>query len=111
MVESDAAKRIKAICGKDIKAIILESSAVRHAYSKQAHNLEKDDLLHVVDVINSATTIEPAGTHQDNDVLRFKKDIDGDIVFVEEVRAKHNGQLALVTCYRTKKAGRDPTHT
>jgi hypothetical protein len=111
-VMPEARQRIKAICGKDVKAIILESSAVRHAYSKKNHNLEDNDLTHIIEVINTATGIELSDkSHQDNIVLTFKKDINGELDFVEEVRMKHNGQLALVTCYRPKKAGRDPTHT
>jgi hypothetical protein len=111
-VVPETAKRIKNLCGKDATAIILDSSAVRHAYSKKNHNLENDDLLHLVDAINTASVIEVSDKkHQDNDVLIFKKDINGEIDFVEELRMKHNGQLALITCYRLKKAGRDPTHT
>jgi hypothetical protein len=111
-VTREIAGKIKDLCGKDVKAIILESSSVRHAHSKKNHNLEDDDLLHIVSVINNPTDIELSDkSHQDNVVLTFKKDINGEIDFVEEVRAKHNGQLALVTCYRPKKAGRDLTHT
>jgi hypothetical protein len=74
--------------------------------------LEDNDLLHIVEVINTTTDIELSDkSHQDNIVLTFKKDANGELNFVEEVRIKHNGQLALVTCYRPKKAGRDLTHT
>jgi hypothetical protein len=112
LVAPESAARIKAICGKDVKVIILESGAVRHAYSKQYHNLEEDDLLHIVDVINTSVDITLSErSHQDSIVLTFRKDIGGEIDFVEELRIKHNGQLALVTCYRPKKAGRDLTHT
>jgi hypothetical protein len=111
-VAPDAAKRIKIICGIDVKAIILESNAVRHVYGKPSHNLEEDDLLHIADVINTSTDIGLSErSHQGSVVLTFKKDIRGEIDFVEEVRVKHNGQLALVTCYRPRKAGRGPTHT
>ena len=83
-----------------------------HAFSKKNHNLENDDLLHLVDTINSTSTIELSDKkHQGNDVLIFRKNINGEIDFVVELRMKHNGQLALITCYRLKKAGRDLTHT
>jgi len=109
-VGPEAQKRIRAVCGKDVTAIILESSAVRHAYSKEYHHLENDDLLHIAEVINNPIDIELSDKrHQDNEVLTFKGEINGEIDFVEEVRVKHNGQLALVTCYRPKKAGRGPT--
>jgi hypothetical protein len=111
-VDPEIAGRIKKLCGKDVKAIILEGNAIRHAYGKKNHNLEDSDLLHIVNVINNPADIELSDkSHQGNAVLTFKKDINGEIDFVEEVRVKHNGQLALVTCYRPKKAGRGPTHT
>jgi hypothetical protein len=98
------AKRIKDICGKKVDKIMLESGAVRHSYSKDYHLLENDDILHYVDVINTATDIKPSGKkHLNNEVITFTKDINGKILFAVEVRIKHGGWLSLITCYRLHK--------
>jgi hypothetical protein len=107
MVESDAARRIKAVCGAEVSKIMLESGAVRHSYNKAHHNLEDTDLEFAVAVINNpATIIELSGQkHRDSEVVTFKGNINGEIYFLEAVRPKHDGWLSLVTCYRPKKAG------
>ncbi|GHV73121.1 hypothetical protein AGMMS49940_04230 [Spirochaetia bacterium] len=106
-VESAAAMRIKAVCGEDVTSIMLESSSIRHSHGKIHHNLEDDDLLHLVDTINSATDIKLSPKKSENNkVLEFKKNINGEITFVEEVRINHGGWLSLVTCYRLKKQRR-----
>jgi hypothetical protein len=56
-------------------------------------------------VINTATDIKYSPIHhQNNKCLEFTQDIDGNIIFVVEVRIKFGGWLALVTCYRRKKS-------
>jgi hypothetical protein len=107
MVEPEAAKRIKAVCGAGVSKIMLESGAVRHSYNKTHHNLEDNDLEYAVAVINNPTvTIGLSNQkHRDSEVLTFKGNINGEIYFLEAVRPKHDGWLSLVTCYRPKKAG------
>ncbi|GHV93751.1 hypothetical protein AGMMS50293_00710 [Spirochaetia bacterium] len=106
-VRPEAAKRIKDICGITVTKIMADSGAIRHSYERTYHNLEQDDIFHIADVINTAMDIElSTDTNQNNQVLYFRKDINGMLTFVEEVRAKHDGWLALVTCYRKRKAGR-----
>ncbi|GHV38097.1 hypothetical protein AGMMS49546_07790 [Spirochaetia bacterium] len=100
----EASERIKTICGKNVLRVMLESEGVRHSYKKAEHNLKDDDLLYIVDIINTATEICLSGTtHQNNQCLEISKDIDEKITFVMEVRIKYGGWLALVTCYRHKK--------
>jgi hypothetical protein len=112
LVESGTAKRIKAICGKDISKIMVESGAIRHSYCKKHHKLEKDDILHAVEIINNAASIEPSGTkHRDSEVLIFKGNNNGEICFLEAIRPKHDGWLSLVTCYRPQKAGQGSNAT
>jgi len=83
---------------------MLESEAVRHSFNKASHNLKNDDLLKIVEVVNTATDIKLSDTtHQNNECLEFTKDIGGNITFVVEVRVKYGGWLALATCYRQKK--------
>jgi hypothetical protein len=53
-----AALRIEAVCHKKVEKIMLESGAVRHAYSKDSHLLENDDILLFVDVVNTAIDIQ-----------------------------------------------------
>jgi hypothetical protein len=66
-------------------------------------------LLNVVEVINTATDISISNKkHKSNDVLVFKKDIDGEITFLAEVHEK-NGYLLVFNAWRQKKARRDAT--
>jgi len=103
-VTPDATQRIEAVCGKKVKYIMLESGAIRHSYSKDYHLLEKDDIFHYVDVVNTATDIQFSGRkHLSNDVITFTKDINGKILFAVEVQVKHDGWLSLITCYRLHK--------
>ena len=106
IVETNAVQRIEAACGKKVGKIMLESGAIRHAYKKTNHNLKNEDLLHIVDAINTATDIEvSAKKHQNNKCLEICKDIDGKITFIMEVRIQYGGWLALVTCYRQNRGG------
>jgi len=83
---------------------MLESGAIRHSYSKEYHLLEKDDIFHYVDVVNTADDIRLSGKkHLNNDVITFTKDINGQILFAAEVRVNHGGWLSLITCYRLHK--------
>jgi hypothetical protein len=103
-IEPDAAERIKAVCGENVSNIMLESEGIRHSLNKVSHNLHEGDLLHIRDVINTATDIRlSTATHQNNKCLEITKDLGGNITFVVEVRVKFGGWLALVTCYRQKK--------
>jgi hypothetical protein len=63
-VKPDAAGRIRAVCGKTVSKIMVESDTIWHSY----------------------------------------KDINGVLIFAEEVRVNFGGWLTLVTCYRQKKA-------
>ncbi|GHV76019.1 hypothetical protein AGMMS49942_08400 [Spirochaetia bacterium] len=102
-VEHDAANRIKAVCGKDVSNIMLESEGVRHSYKRADHNLQDDDLLHIVEIINTAVEIKLSVTsHQNNDCIEISKNIGGKITLVLELRIHYGGWLALVTCYRYK---------
>jgi hypothetical protein len=107
VVEPQAVARIQAVCGKTVSKIMVESDSIWHSYKKLAHNLEPDDIFRIVEVINTATDIQPAEKkNQNNEVIKFSKDIDGLITFVEEIRINFDGWLALVTCYRLKKIRR-----
>jgi len=99
-----AAQRIETVCNKKVEKIMLESGAVRHAFKKANHKLKDDDLLHIVDIINSATDIHISELkHQNNECLEISYNISGKIILILEVRIHYGGWLALVTCYRTKK--------
>ena len=103
-VTPSMAASIRGLCGKTVSKIMVESDAVWHSCKKSAHNLEPDDIFHLVEVINTADNIQKSGKgSQNNEVLKFSKDINGLITFVEEVRVNFDGWLALVTCYRQKK--------
>ena len=99
-----AAQRIEAVCNKKVEKIMLESGAVRHAYKKANHKLKDDDLLHIVEIINSATDIQVSDEmHQNNGCLEISYNLGGKIILILEVRIHYGGWLSLVTCYRTKK--------
>jgi len=103
-ITADAQNRIEAVCGRKVKDIDTDRSGVIHALKKADHNLETEDLLLAVDVINTSTDIALSpDKNQNNDVLMFKKDIDGDITFLTEVRAG-NGYLLVFNAWRQKKA-------
>ncbi|MDR1231087.1 MAG: hypothetical protein LBK61_06780 [Spirochaetaceae bacterium] len=73
---------------------------------KAAHNLEADDLLHAVDVINNSQDIELSPLkHQKNPVLIFRKDINGELTVLTEVRNK-NGYLLVFDAWRKKRRRR-----
>ncbi|TYT77821.1 PBECR3 domain-containing polyvalent protein [Treponema phagedenis] len=102
-VSSEAQKRIKEVTGLDAKSIILDSNSVRHVMNKEAHNLELEDLKYMQEVINDPSSIKLSERkHRYNPVIEFRKDINGEITFVEEFRS-NRGQLELVTCYRKKR--------
>jgi len=103
LVNDKTKERIKDITGLDVKSIIVESDALRHSLNKEEHNLGIKDIRHMETVINNADDIQLSHKkHSHNAVIKFSKDINGEITFVEEFRIKR-GQLALVTCYRKKK--------
>jgi hypothetical protein len=102
-IEPTAAKKIAEICGKTVSRVMVDSDAVWHAWKKKHHNLLDDDFLHFLDAVNAADSMEVSTKmHQDNQVLLFKKDINGIIVFLAEVREKNNW-LAFMDCWRLKK--------
>jgi hypothetical protein len=104
IVTPAAAQRIEITCGEKVGKIMLESGAIRHSYSKDYHMLEKDDVLHYVDVVNTAADIRLSEKkHLSNKVITFTKDINGKILFAVEVRVKHGGWLSMITCYRLHK--------
>ena len=103
-VAPEAARRVKAACGKSVSKIMIDNGQIRHAHRKTNHNLEDDDVLHIVDVINTSTDItlsERKFLH--NEALLFVKDISGDITFLIQVRAEYGGWLAFADCWRRKK--------
>jgi hypothetical protein len=99
---------VKEKSGANVDYISTDSSSIVHAYSKPWHNLEADDMLLAVNVINTSNNINlsPRG-HQNNKVLEFKKDIDGGITFMAEVRVK-KGKLMIFDCWRKKKVRQRP---
>jgi hypothetical protein len=108
VVSSLAQTKLKQIAGRTANKIMISSSSIFHVYKKESHNLLFDDILHIVDVINNADTIDLSTdkSKHKNDVFLFKKDINGTITFVIELRiskAYPDGWLDLVTCYRQKK--------
>jgi hypothetical protein len=105
-INEDAQKRIETAYGEKVslKNINIDNYSIHHAVTNLNHNLEPEDLLLAADVINSATDITKSDVkHQDSDVLVFKKDIDGEITFLTEVRVK-NGYLLVFDAWRQKKA-------
>jgi hypothetical protein len=111
-VKPDSAKKIKELINIDVINIITNSNSIWHAYRKKEHNLEPDDFLYAVDVINTATDVSPSSKkHKDNNVLIFKKDINGgEITFLAEVRVSRNA-LLIMNCYRQRKSRQDPNAT
>jgi hypothetical protein len=108
IIGKDAQKRIEQKCGAKVSEIHIDNSGIIHAMCKPQHNLEPDDLLHAIDVINTANDISLSEKkHKSNDVLIFKQEIDGNITFLTEVHVK-NGYLLVFDAWRQKKARRDP---
>ena len=108
VVAPDARERIEQKCGAKISEIHIDNSGIIHAMTQAHHNLEPDDLFHAVDVINTTTDIcLSSKRHKSNDVLVFKKDMDGEITFLTEVHVKNN-YLLVFNAWRLAKARRDP---
>jgi hypothetical protein len=104
IVTHEAHQRIKNVCGKIMSNIMLESGTVRHAVNKPSHNLRENDLLLVSEIINTAKDIRLSEkTNQNNECLEFRKDLDGEITLVVEVRVNFGDWLCPVTIYRKKK--------
>ena len=107
-IGGEAQERIERKCGARVSEIHIDNSGVIHAMAQAHHNLEPDDLLHAADAINTTSDICLSDRkHKCNDVLIFKKDINGDITFLAEVHVK-NGYLLVFDAWRQKKARRDP---
>jgi hypothetical protein len=108
-ISETAQARLKDKFGFNIPEVDTDNSSVIHAMQKAAHNLEPDDLLHAVDVINTSEDITLSEEeHQNNKVLEFKKDINGELTILAEVHAK-GGYLLVFNAWRKKKALRHTT--
>jgi hypothetical protein len=106
LVSENTKKLLDNKFGFDIQDIDIDKDGVIHAMDKPTHNLEPDDLLHAADVINTSQdiTLSPE-KHQNNQVLIFKKDIDGELTVLVEFRKK-NGYLLVFDAWRKQKARR-----
>ncbi|GHV75004.1 hypothetical protein AGMMS49940_23060 [Spirochaetia bacterium] len=103
-ITPDASHRIERVSGKNMRKIMIDNGQIRHAYRKASHNIEPGDIFHIREVINTATDIsmsEKEFLH--SPALIFKKDLDGEITFLVQVRAEHGGWLAFADCWRQKK--------
>jgi transcription elongation factor len=108
-ISDEAQKRLESVCGLKSSKIDIDNSGIIHAIKKAEHNLQPDDLLNAVEVINTATDISISKKkHKTNDVLVFKKDIDGEITFLAEIHEK-NDYLLVFNAWRQEKARRDAT--
>ena len=108
-ISAEAQKRIKSICGSKITGIDIDNSSIIHAMKKAEHNLEPDDLQNTVEIINTSVEISLSDKkHKSNDVLVFKKDINGEMTILAEVHKK-NDYLLIFNAWRQKKARRDAT--
>jgi len=111
IISEEAKNRIECECGIRISEIHIDNSSVIHALAQPHHNLDPDDLLHAVDVINSADDIcLSEKKHKSCDVIIFRKNINGEITFLTEVHGK-NDFLMIFNAWRLKKARRDPDAT
>jgi hypothetical protein len=106
VVSDTTQQKLKNDFGFTIKNVNIDNDGIIHAMDKAAHNLEADDLLYVVDVINGSQDIERSPLkHQNNPVLIFKKDIDGELTVLAEVRNK-NGYLLVFNAWRKNRRRR-----
>jgi hypothetical protein len=111
IISNDAQKRIAQKYGAKVTEIHIDNYSIVHAMDKPGHNLEPDDLLYAVNVINSSKDISLSDKkHLSNDVLIFKKDMNGEITFLTEVHVKNN-YLLVFDAWRQKKARRCPNAT
>jgi len=111
IIGEDAQKRIEEKCNSKVSKIHIDNYSIIHAMDKPSHNLEPDDLLHAVDVINNSREISLSNIkHLSNDVLIFKKDINGEIIFLTEVHVK-NDYLLVFDAWHQKMARRYPNAT
>jgi len=105
-INDDAQLRIENVCGNKIAKINIDNNGIIHALTKENHNLEPEDLLYAVNVINTTNDITISDKkHQDCDVLIFKKDIDGEIIFLTEAHIK-NDYLLVFNAWRQKRLRR-----
>ena len=105
---TDAQERIEQKCGVIVSEIHIDNYSIIHAMTQAHHNLDPGDLLHAVDVINTSTEIDISyKQHLSNDVLLFKKNIDGEITFLTEIHVKR-AYLLVFNAWRQKKARRYP---
>ena len=103
-VSTVVAPRIEAATGKSMTRIMIDNGQIRHAYKKISHNLEADDIFHILDVINNPDNITPSDREfLHSPALIFEKDIGGNITFLVQVRVEHGGWLAFADCWRKNK--------
>ena len=104
VVAPDAAERVKAVSGKTVSKIMIDNGQIRHDYKKASHNLEPDDVFHIIDVINTATNITLSEKEfLESPALIFEKDLGGNVTFLVQVRSAFGGWLAFADCWRQKK--------
>jgi hypothetical protein len=109
VISENAQKYIENKFGARFNKIKIDNSGVFHAKKKVVHNLEPDDLLLAVDAINNSDAVELSeAIHASCKVLKFKKNIDGEITFLAEMHER-NESLLVFDAWRKKKARRHAT--
>jgi hypothetical protein len=109
IVSENAKKQIGEKTRATVRYINIDNEGIIHAMRKAAHNLEPDDLLYAVDVINTSRDISLSlEKHLKNDVLIFKKDVNGELTVLAEVHTKEK-YLLVFDAWRKQKARRPAT--
>jgi len=92
---------------KNVSNIGIDNHGIIHS-SQKKHNLEPDDLLKAVDIINNADEIKMSNRkHQQNEVISFIKDINGNIELLAEIHESKDF-LMVFDVWRKNKVRRRP---
>jgi hypothetical protein len=114
VISDKEAQKLKDLTGLDLENYerIVDNFAIKHALNKHGHAgveklrgqiaISKDDFEYIPEIVGNPDKIETGEKNRRNaDLLKYTKNIDEKIVYVEEIR-KGRKQLALQTLYKQK---------
>ena len=103
----ETTEKTKTRIKKNISNIGIDNHGIIHA-SQKKHNLEPDDLLKAVYIINNADDIKKSNRkHQQNEVVSFIKNINGNIELLAEIHESKDF-LMVFDAWRKNKVRRRP---
>jgi uncharacterized DUF497 family protein len=104
-INEEKKKYLYDILGLSILDISIDNGRIRHILNKKHHNMTQDDLLRIVNEMNSAATVESSEKNKrDYKIVVFNKDSDNKMNIVSSIHPKHN-VISIISAW--KKRGKE----